>query len=97
MQEKTIKTVEDLMAMLDSRFRPSREFWDPFYAKREKPVPFFTNDPDENLVSYLARQLLPIGRALDSSRVCRVARHEGDGGPRVVRCILLVGIFMGET
>jgi SAM-dependent methyltransferase len=40
-------------------------WWDDFYADRSKPVPFFTNKPDESLVSYVERGLLTPGRVLD--------------------------------
>ncbi|MCJ8010786.1 class I SAM-dependent methyltransferase [Paenibacillus sp. KQZ6P-2] len=63
--EKTIKNVEDLYAMLDSQFRASEQFWDPFYSDRERPVPFFHNKPDENLQSYLSRGLIQPGRAME--------------------------------
>ncbi|MFG2839733.1 class I SAM-dependent methyltransferase [Streptomyces zaomyceticus] len=42
------------------------QWWDGFYADRDKPVPFFVAKPDENLVSYVERGLLPAGaRVLD--------------------------------
>ncbi|TJY43868.1 hypothetical protein E5161_00190 [Cohnella pontilimi] len=53
--EKTIKTNDDLLNMLDAKFRPEKEFWNPFYSDRERTVPFFKNLPDENLVSYISR------------------------------------------
>lgn len=39
--DKTIKSIEDLHQMLDAKFRPSKQFWDPFYTDRERPIPFF--------------------------------------------------------
>ncbi|MER5310343.1 class I SAM-dependent methyltransferase [Streptomyces sp. NPDC002773] len=37
------------------------DWWDGFYADRDKPVPFFVAKPDENLVSYVEQGLLPAG------------------------------------
>jgi SAM-dependent methyltransferase len=65
MMEKTIRSFDDLLDMLDQKFRSPKQFWDPFYTNREKPVPFFRNAPDENLVSYLKRNLIHPGKALD--------------------------------
>ena len=70
---RTIRTVDDLLDMLDRLFaadadrwtREAAGWWDDFYADRGKPVPFFVPKPDENLVSYLDRGLLAPGRALD--------------------------------
>ncbi|MGY3337826.1 SAM-dependent methyltransferase [Streptomyces filamentosus] len=72
--DRSIRTVEDVMTLLDGLFAPGAdrwteggaEWWDGFYADRERPVPFFVPKPDENLVSYAERGLLPDGgRALD--------------------------------
>ncbi|WP_327163471.1 class I SAM-dependent methyltransferase [Streptomyces zaomyceticus] len=42
------------------------QWWDGFYTDRDKAVPFFVAKPDENLVSYVERGLLPAGaRVLD--------------------------------
>ncbi|WP_238357724.1 class I SAM-dependent methyltransferase [Cohnella zeiphila] len=63
--ERTIRSVEDVLKMLDHPFRSPDQFWDPFYTDREKAVPFFKNAPDENLVSYCARGLIKPGKAMD--------------------------------
>lgn len=52
------------MELLDGLFVDTPE-WKDFYGDRDKPVPFFAAKPDENLVSYLDRGLVPPGRALD--------------------------------
>ncbi|MFJ8658432.1 class I SAM-dependent methyltransferase [Streptomyces sp. NPDC093795] len=73
---RTIRTTEDVLTLLDGLFAPAADrwtesggadWWDGFYADRDKPVPFFVAKPDENLVSYVERGLLPTagGRALD--------------------------------
>jgi SAM-dependent methyltransferase len=70
---EVIRTVEDVLSMLDGLFaveadrwtQHGSKWWDGFYADRERAVPFFVAKPDENLVSYLARGLLSPGRALD--------------------------------
>ncbi|KQW07189.1 class I SAM-dependent methyltransferase [Streptomyces sp. Root369] len=71
--ERTVRTVEDVLQLLDGLFAPQADrwsadagsWWDGFYADRSKPVPFFVPKPDENLVSYLDRGLVTPGRALD--------------------------------
>ena len=69
-----IRTVEDVLRLLDGLFAPEADrwtadagssWWDRFYADRSRPVPFFAAKPDENLASYLDRGLLTPGRALD--------------------------------
>lgn len=52
-ETQTIDTMEDILKMLDARLRESEPFWDNFYEDRTKPVPFFKNIPDENLVRYV--------------------------------------------
>lgn len=71
--DRTIRTTEDVLRLLDGLFAPDADrwtadagsWWDAFYADRSKPVPFFVDKPDENLVSYLDRGLITPGRALD--------------------------------
>lgn len=71
--ERWIKTVDDVLTLLDGLFAPDADrwtaggagWWDEFYADRARPIPFFTAVPDENLVSYLDDGLLAPGRALE--------------------------------
>lgn len=71
--DRRIRTVEDVLALLDGLFARDADrwteagasWWDGFYADRDKPVPFFVAKPDENLASYLDRGLIAPGRALD--------------------------------
>ncbi|MFE9438044.1 class I SAM-dependent methyltransferase [Streptomyces sp. NPDC006602] len=71
--DRNIRTVDDVLRLLDGLFAPDADrwtdrgasWWDGFYADPSRPVPFFVSKPDENLVSYLDRGLLPSGRALD--------------------------------
>lgn len=61
-----VRTVDDLLDMLDKLFAESGSArWDRFYADRDRDIPFFADKPDENLVSYLERGLITPGRALD--------------------------------
>jgi SAM-dependent methyltransferase len=70
---RTIRTVDDVLGMLDKLFAAGADrwtsdasgWWDSFYADRGRAVPFFAAKPDENLVSYLDRGVLRAGRALD--------------------------------
>jgi len=76
--QRSIRTVDDVLRLMDGLFAQeadrwtagAAEWWDGFYADRGKPVPFFVAKPDENLVGYLDRGLIPgaragAGRALD--------------------------------
>ncbi|MFD7339155.1 class I SAM-dependent methyltransferase [Streptomyces violascens] len=71
--DRNIYTVEDVLKLLDGLFAPGADrwtsgaatWWDDFYTDRSKPVPFFAAQPDENLASYLDRELITPGRALD--------------------------------
>ncbi|MBQ0988008.1 class I SAM-dependent methyltransferase [Streptomyces sp. F63] len=71
--DRNIRTVDDVLKLLDGLFAPGADrwtaggasFWDGFYSDRSKSVPFFAAKPDENLVSYLDRGLIAPGRALD--------------------------------
>ncbi|WP_323378721.1 class I SAM-dependent methyltransferase [Streptomyces smaragdinus] len=72
--DRTIRTTEDVLNLLDTLFTPaadrwtedSADWWDAFYADRARGIPFFVAKPDENLASYLTRDLLkPPGRALE--------------------------------
>ncbi len=65
MRDKTIKNLDQLLEMLDSQFRPSNQFWDPFYSDRQRPVPFFKLKPDENLASYIERGVIRKGKAME--------------------------------
>ncbi|WP_181769102.1 class I SAM-dependent methyltransferase [Streptomyces albidus (ex Kaewkla and Franco 2022)] len=71
--DRNIRTVDDVLKLLDDLFAPDADrwttegagWWDGFYSDRSKPVPFFAAKPDENLASYLDRGLVAPGRALD--------------------------------
>ncbi|MFE6752306.1 class I SAM-dependent methyltransferase [Streptomyces sp. NPDC057684] len=71
--DRNIRSVDDVLALLDGLFAPEADrwtgdaatWWDGFYADRTRSVPFFADKPDENLVSYLRRGLVTPGRALD--------------------------------
>ena len=72
-----VQTVEDLLEMLDGMFAPEADrwtdrggadFWDRFYADRDRGVPFFRPVPDESLVAWHRDGLVaprPGARALD--------------------------------
>ncbi|MGW6274485.1 class I SAM-dependent methyltransferase [Streptomyces sp. NPDC055060] len=70
---RNIRTVEDVLKLMDGLFAPEADrwsadaagWWDGFYTDRSRPVPFFVAKPDENLASYVERGLLTPGRALD--------------------------------
>ena len=62
---ESIHSVEDILNMLDSFFREEGQWWDKFYADRNKGVPFFVNAPDENLVQYFHEGIIKAGRVLE--------------------------------
>ncbi|KAB2588659.1 class I SAM-dependent methyltransferase [Streptomyces arboris] len=70
---RNMRTTDDVLTLLDDLFAPEAHrwtadaalWWDGFYEDRTKPVPFFADKPDENLVSYVDRGLVAPGRALE--------------------------------
>ncbi|MFJ8859704.1 class I SAM-dependent methyltransferase [Streptomyces sp. NPDC102451] len=70
---RNIRSMDDVLTLMDGLFAPEADrwteragdWWDGFYEDRSKPVPFFVAKPDESLVSYVERGLVPPGRALD--------------------------------
>ncbi|WP_308161049.1 class I SAM-dependent methyltransferase [Cellulomonas sp. GbtcB1] len=67
---RSVHTVDDVLALMDLLFaeRADRwtdwggaDFWDRFYADRDRPVPFFRWAPDESLVAWAADGRLPLG------------------------------------
>lgn len=72
--DRGIRDVEDVLRLLDDLFAEgadrwtgeAADWWDAFYTDRSRPVPFFVDKPDENLVEWLDRGLIPPGgRVLD--------------------------------
>lgn len=56
---------EDIKKMLDAFLEDSAKWWDKTYLDKDRPLPFFKNIPDENLVDYFKTGHLVKGRALD--------------------------------
>ncbi|WP_044022311.1 class I SAM-dependent methyltransferase [Bacillus sp. SG-1] len=64
--KELIMSNNDVLTMLDGLLQEQRSFdWDGFYADRNKKVPFFVDLPDENLVKYIEKGILPGGKALE--------------------------------
>ncbi len=64
--QEVIVRESDVFQMLDDLLEKRDEvWWDKFYSDREKPVPFFINVPDENLVSYMNTAFSKRGKVLD--------------------------------
>ncbi|MFF0432755.1 class I SAM-dependent methyltransferase [Streptomyces sp. NPDC004327] len=67
--DRTTRTPEDVLRLLDGLFTADTDKWQGFYDDRSRPVPFFVGKPDENLAELLDRGLIPTGdragRALD--------------------------------
>ncbi|MER8041933.1 class I SAM-dependent methyltransferase [Streptomyces sp. NPDC094032] len=83
--DRTTRTADDVLHLLDGLFAQDADKWQGFYDDRSRPVPFFVPKPDENLVGYLDDGLItPAGRALDLG--CgpgRNALHLAERGFRV--------------
>lgn len=62
---ESIYTTDDLLNMLDSLMRNEGDWWDGFYADRDKGIPFFINAPDESLVNWFERGLMKPSRVLE--------------------------------
>lgn len=74
---RTPPTLEGLLELLDRVFEPAADrwttrdgsdWWDGFYAGRDRDVPFLRDVPDESLVAWHAAGLLPLvpgARVLD--------------------------------
>ncbi|WP_423406691.1 class I SAM-dependent methyltransferase [Heyndrickxia sp. MSNUG] len=61
-----IKSYDDLLNMLDQFLKEESKFdWNHFYSDRERKVPFFRNDPDENVVEYFETEKLSKGKVLE--------------------------------
>ncbi|MEH7443955.1 class I SAM-dependent methyltransferase [Bacillus sp. JJ1122] len=61
-----IKSYDDLLNMLDQFLKEESKFdWDHFYSDRGRKVPFFRNDPDENVVEYFETEKLSKGKVLE--------------------------------
>jgi SAM-dependent methyltransferase len=71
--QRNIRSVDDVLTLLDGLFAPDADrwstagsdWWDQFYADRDRDVPFFAVKPDESLAAHLAGVLRTPGRALD--------------------------------
>lgn len=73
---RDIRTVDDVLRLLDAMFEPGADrwtdrgagWWDGFYADRDRAFPFFRPAPDESLVAWHESGVLalpPGGRVLD--------------------------------
>ena len=66
LKKELIMDEADVLIMLDELLeKRDHEWWDKFYLNRDKPIPFFVNVPDENLVSLVESGKLKTGRVLD--------------------------------
>ncbi len=64
--DETIMCMDDVLNMLDTLLeREDRQFWDEFWKDKEKPIPFFVDLPDENLIQYLNKDMITVGKVID--------------------------------
>lgn len=60
-----IFSTEDTLNMLDQMLEKwDKGWWENFYKDKEKPIPFFVDDPDENLMSFIEKSGIR-GKSLD--------------------------------
>lgn len=61
-----IVSTEDLLGLLDQVVTgDDGSRWNEFFADRSRPIPFFTDRPDESLAGWLADGLIAPGRVLE--------------------------------
>lgn len=61
-----IASKEDTLEMLDKMLKKwDEQWWNDFYKDKEKPIPFFTQKPDEVLASLLEMDHRKKGKSLD--------------------------------
>jgi len=65
MEPDEILSNDDLLRILDSKFRDESDWWDHFYTDRNRDIPFFVNAPDENLVEYFNTKQISPGKVLE--------------------------------
>ena len=66
MQDRFIHTTDDTLSMLDELLDGwDGGWWNGFFADRAKPVPFFVDWPDENLVQWFEQGRIAPGRVLE--------------------------------
>ena len=65
MADEVIYSIDDIFRMLDSFVRDPGQWWNEYYADRDRQCPFFVNAPDENLVSYFEDGRMRSGRVLE--------------------------------
>lgn len=63
--QERINSDQDLLQMLDALLRKPEPFWNRFYQDRTKPIPFFTDAPDENVTEYVRSGRLTGGTAVE--------------------------------
>ena len=64
--DRFIYTSDDVLSMLDDLLtEESATRWDEFHADWTRPIPFFTDAPDENLAQWLEEGLITPGRVLE--------------------------------
>lgn len=64
--EETIYSYDDLLMMLDSLLKEESTFnWDQFYSDRQRKIPFFKNEPDENAAEYFKNGQVRPGNVLE--------------------------------
>jgi SAM-dependent methyltransferase len=66
MPEQFVYSVDDVLRMLDALIAGGDGVrWEEFFADRDRPCPFFTTWPDENLAEWFKDGLLRPGRVLE--------------------------------
>lgn len=84
MNYEIILSTTDVLDMLDELLeKRDGEWWNNFYSERTRPIPFFKNIPDEELVLYCENGTFQKGKSLDigcgnGRNAIYLAEHEFD-------------------
>lgn len=71
---KIIKNNDELMNLLDDLLsEKTSEWWNEFYHSKGDKIPFYTNNPDENLVEFCEQHEIKPRKALDIG--CGIGRN----------------------
>lgn len=63
---ETIMCTDDVLDMLDTLLeKEDQQYWDVFWKDKKKPIPFFVDLPDENLMKYVDEDIILSGKVMD--------------------------------
>jgi len=75
MPEDPFSYARDVPGVASASVEHGGGWWDEFFADQARPVPFFTDKPDENLAGWLAGGLVTRGARAGARMRERAERH----------------------